>query len=203
SATTPACPDTTAPSVPTGLTANTISCSQVNLSWPASTDFLGSGLDGYKIFRGGIQIATTSLTSYLEIGLAYGHVFTYTVAAYDKAGNTSAKSTAASATTPSCPDPTEPSVPTGMTATAAGCSQVNLSWLTSTDTGGSGLAGYKLFRNGVQIVSIALTSYLDAGLAASTTYTWNVAAYDNAGNTSIQSNASTATTTACGGTATA
>ena len=195
--------DTAVPSVPAGLTATAASCSQVNLSWSASTDTGGSGLAGYKISRGGIQIATTSLTSYLEIGLVDGHVFTYTVAAYDQAGNISAMSTAASATTPSCPDPTAPSVPTGMAATAASCSQVDLSWLTSTDTGGSGLAGYKLFRNGVQIASIALTSYLDAGLAASTTYTWNVAAYDHAGNTSIQSNASTATTTACGDTATA
>ncbi len=197
SATTPACADTTAPSVPTGLTATAASCSQVNLSWTASTDTGGSGLAGYKIFRGGVQIATTTSTSYSNTGLAASTSYSFTVAAYDNAGNTSAQSTAASATTPACADTTAPSVPTGLTATAASCSQVNLSWTASTDTGGSGLAGYKVFRGGVQIATTTLTSYSNTGLAASTSYSFTVAAYDNAGNTSAQSTAASATTSAC------
>src|SRR6266568_3655896 len=197
SATTPSCPDTTAPSVPAGLTASASSCSQVNLSWTASTDTGGSGLAGYKVFRGGVQIATTALTSYSNTGLAASTAYSFTVAAYDNAGNTSAQSTAASATTPSCPDTTAPSVPAGLTATASSCSQVNLSWTASTDTGGSGLAGYKVYRNGVQITTTALTSYSNTGLAASTSYAFTVAAYDNAGNTSAQSTAASATTPSC------
>src|SRR6185295_10194506 len=168
SATTPTCPDTTAPSVPTGLSATAASCSQVNLSWSTSTDTGGSGLAGYKVFRAGVQIATTTSTSYSNTALAASTSYSFTVAAYDGAGNTSAKSTAASATTPACADLTAPSVPTGLSATAASCSQVNLSWSASTDTGGSGLAGYKVFRDGVQVATTASTSYSNTALAGST-----------------------------------
>src|SRR5262249_49214593 len=142
SATTPACPDATAPSVPSGLTATASSCTQVDLSWTASTDAGGSGLAGYKVFRGGGQVATTPSPSYSNTGLSASPPYSFPVAAYDNAGNPSPQSTAASATTPACPDTTAPSVPSGLTANAASCSQVNLSWTASTDTGGSGLAGY-------------------------------------------------------------
>ncbi len=49
-------PDTTAPSVPTNLVATSTSQTQINLSWSASTDNVG--VTGYKISRGGVQIAT-------------------------------------------------------------------------------------------------------------------------------------------------
>src|SRR3989454_5023597 len=42
--------DKTPPSVPAGLTASTVSCSQINLSWNASTDTGGSGLNGYNLY---------------------------------------------------------------------------------------------------------------------------------------------------------
>ena len=41
-------------------------------------------------------------------------------------------------------DTAAPAVPTALTATAVSCSQIDLSWNTSTDTGGSGLKGYKI-----------------------------------------------------------
>ena len=87
--------DTTAPSVPTGLTAAAVSSSQINLSWTASTDNVG--VSGYRVFRGGTQIATTSTTSFANTGLSASTTYSYTVAAYDAAGNLSAQSSAASA----------------------------------------------------------------------------------------------------------
>src|SRR5207302_3485948 len=95
-------PDTTPPSVPTGLTANAVSSSQINLSWTASTDNVG--VSGYRVYRGGTQIATTSATSFANTGLAASTTYSYTVAAYDAAGNVSAQSSSASATTPAPPD---------------------------------------------------------------------------------------------------
>ena len=90
--------DTTAPSTPTNLSATTISSSQINLSWTASTDNVG--VTGYRIYRSGTQIATvTSGTSYSNTGLTANTTYSYTVAAYDAAGNVSAQSTSASATT--------------------------------------------------------------------------------------------------------
>lgn len=90
--------DTTPPSTPTGLSATAISSTQINLAWTASTDNVGA--TGYRLFRGGTQIASvTSGTAYQNTGLSPGTPYTYTVSAYDAAGNTSAYSATASATT--------------------------------------------------------------------------------------------------------
>jgi hypothetical protein len=89
--------DTTPPTVPTGLTATAVSSSQINLSWTASTDNVG--VTGYDVYRGGTQVGTSPTASYSDTGLAASTSYTYTVAAYDAAGNTSAQSTSASATT--------------------------------------------------------------------------------------------------------
>ena len=89
--------DTTAPSVPTNLSATAISSSQINLSWSASTDDVG--VVGYKIYRNGTQITTTTNTNYSDTGLTPSTIYSYTVSAYDAAGNNSAQSTAVSATT--------------------------------------------------------------------------------------------------------
>jgi parallel beta-helix repeat protein len=96
-ATTLTVPDTEAPTVPTGLTATTVSSTQVNLSWTASTDNVG--VTGYRIYRDGSQIATTADTSYQDAGRSPSTMYTYCVAAYDAAGNVSAQSSQASATT--------------------------------------------------------------------------------------------------------
>jgi hypothetical protein len=89
--------DTTPPSVPTGLTATAISASQINLLWTASTDNVG--VTGYNIFRGGTKVGTAVSNAYSDASLAASTTYTYTVSAYDAAGNTSAQSSSASATT--------------------------------------------------------------------------------------------------------
>ena len=89
--------DTTPPSVPTNLSATAISSSAINLSWTASTDNVG--VTGYKVYRGGVQIGTSATNSYSDTGLTASTQYTYTVSAYDSAGNNSAVSSAATATT--------------------------------------------------------------------------------------------------------
>ncbi len=91
--------DTTAPSTPTNLTATAISSTQINLAWTASTDNVG--VTGYKVFRGGTQVGTAATNSYSNTGLTASTAYTYTVSAYDAAGNNSAQSASASATTQS------------------------------------------------------------------------------------------------------
>ena len=109
---------------------------------------------------------------------------------YDAAGNRLTVSTGV--------DVAAPSQPTGLAATAISSSQINLSWSASTDTGGSGLKGYKITRNGIALTptTTTATTYSDTGLTAATTYTYTVAAYDNAGNTGAASTAASATTQA-------
>jgi len=110
----------------------------------------------------------------------------------DKAGNQTA--------TPSITydsiilDATAPAVPAGLTATAVSPDRINLSWNTSTDTGGSGVAGYKVYRGGTQIITTTATSDYDHPLLPDTQYCYKVASYDNAGNTSAQSAQVCATT---------
>ena len=93
--------DTTNPSIPANLTAIAVSSSQINLSWTASTDNVG--VTGYRIYRGGNQIATSITANYSDTGLSPSTAYTYTVSAYDAAGNNSLQS--ASATTTSLPPP--------------------------------------------------------------------------------------------------
>lgn len=107
--------DTQAPSIPTNLTAQAVSQSQINLSWNASTDPSTSsgqvsGVAGYKVYRNGTQITTVTGTTYQNTGLSAGTTYAYTVSAYDAAGNNSAQSASVSATTQSAtvtPPPTQ------------------------------------------------------------------------------------------------
>jgi len=89
--------DTTAPSTPLSLTATAISSSQINLTWANSTDNIG--VMGYKIYRDGPQVGTSSINSFNNIGLSASTTYTYSVAAYDAANNVSATSSSLSATT--------------------------------------------------------------------------------------------------------
>jgi chitodextrinase len=192
SATTLAAADTQAPTVPSNLLASAVSTSQINLSWTASTD--NKGVSGYKVYRNGTQIATATTTSYSNTGLAGSTAYTYTMSAYDAAGNASGQSASVSATTQTPPDTQSPTVPANLLASAVSTSQINLSWTASTDN--KGVSGYKVYRNGTQIATATTASYSDTGLAASTSYIYKVAAYDAAGNVSGQSIATSATTQA-------
>src|SRR5258708_6399281 len=104
--------------------------------------------------------------------------------------NTTGSATSSAATLTVSSGTTPPSVPTGLSASAASSSQINLTWNASTGS----VAGYKIFRGGSQVGTSGATSYSDTGLSPSTTYSYTVAAYDGAGNTSAQSSGVSATT---------
>ncbi len=104
------------------------------------------------------------------------------------------------------PDTTPPTTPGSFSASASCSSQINLSWSASTDSGGSGLAGYKIERcqgsgcsNFAQIATTSSTSYANTGLSASTSYSYRVRAYDGAGNNGNYSSTASATTQSSGG----
>ena len=89
--------DTTPPSIPTSLSATAMSSSVVSLNWTASTD--NSAVAGYRIYRNGTQIATSTTTSYSNNGLSASTQYAYSIAAYDGTGNVSSQSTAVQVTT--------------------------------------------------------------------------------------------------------
>jgi hypothetical protein len=88
--------DTTAPSVPGNFNAVTVSTSQINLSWSASTDNVG--VVGYKIYRDGTQIGTSSTLSYQNTGLNSNTTYSFSVSAYDATGNVSSRATVSAKT---------------------------------------------------------------------------------------------------------
>jgi hypothetical protein len=98
-------------------------------------------------------------------------------------------------------DTIPPLPPTGLTATASTCGQVDLSWGASVDnTGGSGLKAYIINRSdGVNTsIGVGRTIFSDTNyLKSSTTLTYYVVAMDSAGNKSLPSNSVTVSTPPC------
>lgn len=92
-----ATPGTTPPTPPAGLAATATSSSLISLAWTASTDDVG--VSGYKIYRNGSLLTTTTDISYGDSGLAAATPYCYQVAAYDAAGYDSVKSDETCATT--------------------------------------------------------------------------------------------------------
>ena len=84
-------------STPYNVTALAVSTSEVDIAWGASVDASGTPL--YYVIRNGIPFATTSATSYRDIGLAPNTRYWYNVTAYDAAGNVSSQSDAAGTST--------------------------------------------------------------------------------------------------------
>ena len=92
--------DTQAPTVPTGLQTTSVTSGSVGLSWTASTDNVG--VSGYTVYRNGTAIGTTggSTTTYTDSTVSPSTSYTYTVDAFDNAGNHSAQSSGLPVTTP-------------------------------------------------------------------------------------------------------
>lgn len=81
------------------------------------------------------------------------------------------------ATSTPTPNNQPPVGPTSLSAVAVSTSQINLSWPAATDDS-PGSLGYVVKRNGTQIYFGTALSFSDTGLAASTSYTYQVTAVD-------------------------
>lgn len=93
-------------------------------------------------------------------------------------------------------DELPPTAPVGLAATATSSSVIDLSWSASTDN--VGVTGYEVFRDGgaTAIGTTSGTKFSDTGLAAESTHSYVVLAFDDAGNRSAVSNTASATTLA-------
>ncbi len=91
--------DSTPPTDPANLQASAISDTRIDLSWDASSD--NTAVAGYRIYRDGSFRGTTDegQETYSDTGLTAETTYTYTVSAYDAAGNESGESEGASGTT--------------------------------------------------------------------------------------------------------
>jgi chitodextrinase len=89
-------------------------------------------------------------------------------------------------------DQAPPTTPTGLAIGAVTNSQINISWNASTDDGV--VVGYQIFRDASAIATTTLTSYTDSGLTGSTTYSYQVRAFDQASKYSTTTGAVGTTT---------
>src|SRR5207237_226002 len=146
--------DAQAPSVPAGVSASAPGPTQVNLSWSASNDNVG--VTGYTVYRGGASIATVggSTLSYSDTTVAPGTGYSYTVDAFDAAGNHSARSTAASVTTPAAAGGHVAFVQAGATSTGSAVTSTTLK-LTKAVAQGDLLVGWFAQYNSSGTVSVS------------------------------------------------
>jgi endoglucanase len=189
--------DTSPPTAPPGLTSTGTTATSVSLSWGASTD--NTAVTGYDVFRGGVKVNTAPVApgtrTFTDTGLTASTTYSYTVRAFDAAGNNSAASTPLSVTTgPGTGDTSPPTVPGNLRATGTTASSVSLAWNAATDNSGS--VSYDVFRNQTQVNTAPLTglTFTDSGLSAATTYQYTVRARDPSNNVSAQSAALAVTT---------
>ncbi|MBD5781196.1 DUF1349 domain-containing protein [Pelagicoccus sp. NFK12] len=167
--------DLRAPTIPGNLTAVLTSNSTSRLTWEPSIDEIS--VDRYRIFRNGIEIDKTNSAVYEDTFLLPNRTYTYTVSAVDFQGNESPLSNGSNVTTP--PDLQPPTTPRNLSVTASSY-RANLSWAASIDD--TGIASYKIFRNGKEVASANNTFYSDNGLEVQTTYVYQVMAVDYIGN---------------------
>lgn len=87
-----------------------------------------------------------------------------------------------------------PTTPTDVSSAALDSQSIRLTWAASTDN--VGVVGYNILRDGRQVASQrdGTTTFLDAQLNPGTTYTYQLRAFDAAGNDSALSNATTVMT---------
>jgi chitodextrinase len=158
------------------------------LTWSASTDNVG--VAGYIVYRStngsqGAEVARTSaaVRTWTDNAFQEKVRYTYSVKAFDAAGNLSSLSPLRSVTPSQAP-----STPSLSIALSNG--DPRLTWSASTDN--VGVAGYIIYRStyggsGSEIARTSSHTWTDTSAAARRRYYYNVRAYDAAGNLSNRS----------------
>jgi chitodextrinase len=190
-AATSACPDTQAPSAPTGLVASNATQSAITLSWNAASDNVG--VTGYGRYRNLSLVSSGSATTYTFTGLSCGTSYALAVDAYDAVGNRSAKSSISATTTGCPPDSSPPSTPAGLAQSSGTQTSITLSWGASSDN--VGVTGYTVYNGASAAGTTTATSFTVSGLTCGTAYTLAVDAFDAAGNRSGKASITASTAT--------
>ena len=165
-------PDTQAPSVPTGLLVTPVA-GGADLSWSASSDNVA--VTGYRVRRDGASVGTTTATTFGDRNLAAGSTHSWTVEAYDAAGNTSAASAPpVTRTLPSDPPPSSGGVSLVAATTAANAATGTLTIAAPTSQAGDVLLASVDYRGQSAVTAPAGWSLVrsDASGTAMRKATW-------------------------------
>jgi hypothetical protein len=172
--------DVSPPTAVGNLAATVLTSTSARLSWTAAGDDFG--VTGYLISRAGRSDVTVSASPWTDTVLSAGNTYTWTVLAFDAAGNlgppTSVSVTIARG------DATAPTAPTKLTVTNSKAGKAALKWTVSTDN--VKVTGYRVYRDGALVKTTTNRSWTDLVPAGS--HNWYVVAVDAAGNVSLPSN---------------
>jgi thermitase len=167
-------PDTLPPSTPTNVNAVAPDSTKINISWGASTDNVG--VSGYKVYKNGSFLTNTSNLNYSDTQVTSGLSYSYSVSAFDGAGNNSSLSTPSSATVP------EASLSiTSYQVSAKTANSATIKWTTNVPT--TGVVSYGVNSSNLNlsssdgILSTTHTVILN-GLSKSTKYSFQITAMD-------------------------
>ena len=170
---------------PTNLVAQTISSTQINLSWNAPVNSTQNEVNGYKIEQdascdGSFVTLVTNNTStiYSNTGLSAGTCYAYRVLALNSAGASIPSNVDFDVTLATS------STPIGLTVTAASATSLKLTWGTPANNGGANITGYQIQRNGTVLVSNTGNTklvYIDTELKSLHSETYRIAAWNIVG----------------------
>jgi len=172
--------DNQPPTSPSHLRVSNSRADSLTLSWRRSRDSDGR-VAGYRVYLNEASPGVTVTTSYRFRNLACGRSYTLGVDAFDRAGNRSPVVSVV-ASTRACVDRSPPTPPSNLTQTSSTQTGISLSWTASSDD--VGVAGYRLYRDGVGAGTTQATSYSFVGQTCGRSYLLGVQSFDNAGNRS-------------------
>jgi fibronectin type 3 domain-containing protein len=168
--------DTVNPTAPV-VSGAAFAATAPTVTWTASTDAV-SGLDHYHVYRGataiGGDIAPAAARTYTDATAPDGAVSSYTVHAFDNAGND-----VISAPLAVRRDTTGQSAPRALTATAFSRTSPQIGWQAPPATAMTATR-YEVSRNATRVGTVTTTSFTDT-TPAEGAYDYTVTAFDAAG----------------------
>jgi xyloglucan-specific exo-beta-1,4-glucanase len=183
-------PPVARPGAPTGITVSAGN-NQVSISWGTA-----AGATSYNIYRSttagqqGSSVGTSTSASFVDTTAVNGTTYLYEVTAVN-AGGEGQPSTQSSGVSPTAPV-TLPPAPTGVTATLSG-GQATVTW-----TAVTGATSYNVYRSttqgtqGASLGSSPTTNFVDSTVANGTSYYYEVAAVNSAGEGTVSAQATAA-----------
>ena len=165
---------TTAPIAPVSLTADVVDEDNVKLVWTMPSNI--ANIEGYRVYRDDLLIATVSDLGYLDKDVEPGkHI--YYVRTLDDAGNISNIRNSIYI------DNKKPTAPV-INADSLSDTSVMLSWSVFDDD----IVNFELCRNNKIIANISSQNYIDTNLSIAELYEYHIIAIDDYGNRSAKSN---------------